>query len=128
MPKFGKKSEKVLATCDVRLKRVMREVIQHFDCSCLSGHRTLQEQRVKVSEGRSKTLNSKHLHKPSLAIDIAPYPIDWADRERFTYLAGFVMATAASLGVKLKWGGDWDKDTQVKDNSFDDLGHFEVIE
>ncbi len=128
MPKFGKKSKAVLATCDVKLQVVMNVVIQHFDCSCLSGHRTLQEQRVKVSEGRSKTLNSKHLYNPSRAIDIAPYPIDWKDRERFTYLAGFVMATAASMGIKLRWLGDADMDTQVKDNDFDDLGHFEVIE
>ena len=31
------------------------------------------------------------------------------------------------MNIKLRWGGDWDRDTQVKDNSFDDLLHFELI-
>ncbi|KKK66847.1 hypothetical protein LCGC14_2959950, partial [marine sediment metagenome] len=25
------------------------------------------------------------------------------------------------------WGGDWDLDWNVRDNVFDDLGHFELI-
>jgi hypothetical protein len=38
------------------------------------------------------------------------------------------MAIAAQMDVKLRWGGDWDQDTQVKDNNFDDLWHFELVE
>jgi hypothetical protein len=29
--------------------------------------------------------------------------------------------------LKLRWGGDWDMDTEVKDNKFDDLVHFELV-
>lgn len=32
------------------------------------------------------------------------------------------------MGVTLRWGGDWDSDTEVNDNSFDDLVHFEIKE
>ena len=32
------------------------------------------------------------------------------------------------MGLKIRWGGDWDMDTQVKDNNFDDLPHFEIKE
>jgi len=32
------------------------------------------------------------------------------------------------MGVTLRWGGDWDRDTEVQDNSFDDLVHFEIVE
>ena len=28
--------------------------------------------------------------------------------------------------LKIRWGGDWDMDTQTKDNKFDDLVHFEL--
>jgi len=28
--------------------------------------------------------------------------------------------------MKIRWGGDWDMDTQTKDNKFDDLVHFEL--
>jgi len=30
------------------------------------------------------------------------------------------------MGMKIRWGGDWDMDTQTKDNKFDDLVHFEL--
>jgi len=32
------------------------------------------------------------------------------------------------MGVDLRWGGDWDGDTEVRDNGFDDLVHFEIVE
>ena len=30
-------------------------------------------------------------------------------------------------GIPLRWGGDWDVDTELKDNDFDDLPHFELL-
>jgi peptidoglycan L-alanyl-D-glutamate endopeptidase CwlK len=71
---------------------------------------------------------------PSSAIDVAPYPIDWDDRERFVYFAGQVMGISDVLyehGVisrPLRWGGDWNRDTKVRDNNFDDLCHFELVD
>ena len=52
--------------------------------------------------------------------------IDWDDRERFTLFAGFVLGIAKSMGINLRWGGDWDQDWTVKDNKFDDFPHFEL--
>ena len=31
-----------------------------------------------------------------------------------------------SMGVNLRWGGDWDQDFEVQDNKFDDFPHFEI--
>jgi hypothetical protein len=45
-----------------------------------------------------------------------------------TLFAGFVIGTAALMGISIRWGGDWDRDTYTKDNSFDDLVHFELID
>ena len=75
-----------------------------------------------------ETLNSEGLSNanPSRAVDVAPYPIDWSDRERFTYFAGFVKGIASQMGIDIIWGGDWDNDTDLKDNGFDDLVHFEL--
>jgi hypothetical protein len=74
---------------------------------------------------------SKHNTDPSLAFDVAPYPIDFASRTkvlaRFYYLAGLIISCAASLGIKLRWGGDWDGDLDFEDQTFDDLGHFEKV-
>lgn len=74
---------------------------------------------------------------PSLAVDAAPYDtllkVDWKDINRFYYFAGHVMGIADILFAegkithKLRYGGDWNKNTQVKDENFKDLGHFEII-
>ncbi len=82
----------------------------------------------RTGKSQVKFPHGKHNTNPSLAVDAAPYPIDWQDRERFTLFAGFVLCIAASMGVTLRWGGDWDLDWQVRDNSFDDLLHFEIVE
>ena len=124
MPSFSKQSLARLNSTDERLVKVFTEVVKYFDCTILEGKRTVDRQKMLVEQGKSKTMNSKHL--TGKAVDVAPYPIDWNDRERFTYFAGHVMGIASKMGIKLRWGGDWDRDTQVKDNSFDDLPHFEI--
>ena len=128
MPKFGKRSKKYLATCDERLQKVFNEVIKHVDCSILEGHREKERQNQLYDEGKTKVLypNGRHNAYPSNAVDVVPYPVDWDDRERMTLFAGFVLGTAKQMGITLRWGGDWDRDFEVKDNRFDDFPHFEV--
>ena len=58
---------------------------------------------------------------------MAAYPIHWADRERATYFAGFVMGVASENQIRIRWGGDWKGDFNLKDNRFSDLGHFEIV-
>lgn len=134
MPTFSELSKRRLAECDPRIQSVFNEVIKHFDCTVLCGRRLKTEQDAAVASGNSKTPwpMSKHNPKPSKAVDAAPFdrpsrPVDWDDRERLTFFAGFVLAVARIQGVPLRWGGDWNKDTRLADNSFDDLVHFELI-
>ena len=128
MPSFGKKSQERLNTCDPRLVELFEIVIEDFDCSVLEGYREKEAQNRAFDEGKSKLRfpEGNHNKYPSLAVDVAPYPIDWEDRDRFHYFAGFVKGVASQLGLDIRWGGDWDSDTQTKDNNFDDLPHFEV--
>ena len=130
MPKFSKRSKAALSTCHPDLKNVFSEVIKHFDCAILEGHRTEKDQNKKYRMGLSKLKypHGKHNSVPSMAVDVAPYPIDWKDRERFHLFAGFVLGVASLMGIKLRWGGDWDRDTRVGDNTFDDLPHFELAD
>ena len=130
MPSFSQTSKDRLATCDARLQRVFNEVIKHFDCKVLQGHRGQAEQDKAFAEGASqkKWPNGNHNSMPSKAVDVAPFPVDWNDSKRFYYFAGFVMATAKAMGIKLRFGGDWDRDTQLKDNKFNDLVHWEIDE
>ena len=130
MPKFGKRSKERLATCDTRLQEVFNEVIKYVDCSILEGHRDKERQNQLYIEGKTKVKypNGRHNSSPSNSVDVTPYPVDWADRERQTLFAGFVIGIARSMGITLRWGGDWDMDFQVMDNRFDDFPHFEVKE
>tara|TARA_R110002012_G_scaffold30659_2_gene92547 strand:- start:1463 stop:1858 length:396 start_codon:yes stop_codon:yes gene_type:complete len=128
MPRFSKKSLSKLETCDKRIQDLFLRVVKKFDCTIIEGHRSKDRQNKLFNEGKSKLKYPKGKHNaiPSKAVDVAPYPIDWNDRERFTYFAGYVLGIAYEMGLKIRWGGDWDMDTQVKDNNFDDLPHFEI--
>ena len=128
MPRFGNNSKKRLASCDQQLQRVFNEVIKYIDCSVLEGQRGKERQNKLYEEGKTKVKypDGRHNASPSNAVDVTPYPVDWEDRERQTLFAGFVLGIARGLGIKLRWGGDWDMDFQVMDNRFDDFPHFEI--
>ncbi len=129
MPDFGQRSKEVLATVHPDLVKVCYAVIRHYDFSCLEGHRSNERQDELFRQGKSKLRGgqSKHNQSPSIAIDIAPYPIDWENTKRFYLLAGMMFQAADELGIKLRWGGDWDGDWEHTDQSFHDLPHFELV-
>lgn len=142
MPSFSATSLSRLSEVDPNLQVVFLEVVKYFDCSILCGRREEAEQNAAVQAGKSKKAfpNSKHNLKPGSApgakveaVDAAPYPIDWNDGPRFAYFAGYVMAVADRLLLAgkiyrpIKWGGDWDRDGRLAEETFKDLDHFEVI-
>lgn len=128
--KYSERSLQNLATCHPLLRELFLEVIKHHDCSILCGWRTKEDQDRLYHEGRSKLRfpQSKHNRNPSLAIDVAPYPIDWGDSKRWFYFAGLVKGIAAGKNIQIRWGGDWDRDNNFYDQSFNDWPHFELIE
>lgn len=131
MPSFGPASLKQLGTCHPDLQRLFMDVIQAWDCQVLEGKRSEAQQKINVAKGVSKTLASKHVYplgKPSLAVDVAPYPVKWTDTERFYAFGGFVIGTARKLGLKVRWGGDWDGDREFADSAFHDLPHYELVD
>lgn len=145
MAKFGKTSKERLSTCNSDLVKICNEVIRHIDYSIVEGARTDEAQHQYFKDGKSKldgvTQKSKHQvtkAKPlSGAVDVAPYPIDFKNeskaKARFYLLAGYffqaseTLYEAGEITHKLRWGGDWDSDKDFKDQSFDDLPHFELI-
>jgi len=110
------------------LQRLFKEVIKHYDCTVICGHRSQEEQDKAVAEGKSKVRYpySKHNSFPARAVDVVPYPIDWDDREGFYAFGGFVKGVASQKGIKIRWGGDWDSDNDLHDQNFIDLPHFEL--
>lgn len=121
MPKFSVRSQNNLSQCHPDIQKVMNEVIKFTDFSVLVGYRGKEDQDKAVADGHSNLAwpDSKHNKHPSLAVDIAPYPIDWDDINRFFYLAGVVLTIAQQNGINLKWGGYW--------TSLKDYPHFELI-
>ena len=128
MPKFGRTSRKRLDTCHKQIQKLFEEVVKGYDCSIVCGHRGEKEQNEAYQKGNSQVMVPKGRHNalPSKAVDVAPYPIDWEDREGFILFAGYVLGVASQLGMDIRWGGDWDGDFDLSDNEFDDLVHFEM--
>lgn len=129
MPSFSIKSEQQLATCDARLQKLFNEVVKHWDCTIVEGKRTEERELELFNMGATTTLNSKHVYPkdaPSLAVDVAPYPVKWNDTQRMYAFGGFVVGVATMLGIPVRWGGDWDSDRDLHDQKFNDLCHFEL--
>ena len=124
MPKFGKRSKERLRGVDTRLVNVLNELIKIMDVTIIEGLRSKQRQEILLKEGKTKTKFSKHIE--GKAVDLAPYPIDWEDRDRFHYMGGMIRGIAKELNINVRWGGDWDSDGETKDNRFDDLVHVEI--
>lgn len=147
MPAFSVESQQKRATVDKRLRLVLNLAIELIDFSIIFGRRTAEEQQKLFQEGRSKldgiTKRSMHQADPpdlAKAVDIAPYPVRWPDEQgiprgevehrvkRFHVLAGVILGVGHAEGIALRWGGDWDRDWEYNDQSFHDLGHFELVE
>jgi len=126
---YSNSSEAKLMTCRAALQDVFLAVLKEFDHTITCGYRGKIEQNKFYDAGQSevKYPHSKHNKIPSEAVDAYPYPVDFEDTERMVLFAGMVIGIAQRMGVKIRWGGDWDSDTEVQDESFRDLCHFELV-
>lgn len=137
MPKFSETSASRLSQATASLQVLFDEVVKSYDCTILEGHRGRQEQQRAYNTGKSKVdwPNSKHNLIPAKAVDAAPYPIPerWGDHPnpkvlaRFYHFAGYVLCVAQRMAISIRWGGDWDGDHDFRDQTFDDLVHFEEM-
>ena len=82
------------------------------------GLRTLARQKQMVAEGKSKTMQSKHLTGD--AVDLYPLTANKKEIDKFGYdiLAATMKKAAEIAGVKIEWGGDW--------KSFVDKPHYQL--
>tara|TARA_R100000995_G_C3472466_1_gene119045 strand:+ start:380 stop:760 length:381 start_codon:yes stop_codon:yes gene_type:complete len=126
MYKFGKRSRERLKGVDARLINVLNELIKMMDVTIIEGVRTAKRQEELLAKGATKVKYSKHME--GKAVDLAPYPIKWDDRDGFYYMGGMIRGIAQQLGYKVRFGGDWDSDGDTRDNSFDDLVHVEILD
>lgn len=117
MPSFGSVSSGRLLTVDPKLMRLFEEVVKEVDCTVLEGRRTMERQKELYAEGKTQTLNSKHLS--GTAVDVVPYPVDWEDIQRQKDFALVVLDKAMKMGIRVRWGGMF--------RGFYDSPHWELI-
>lgn len=135
--KFGNNSEEALSTVTEPLQKVVRKVLELnvMDMTVICGIRSKAEQDRLFALGKSKTPwpESKHnaLVGKSKAVDVAPYinnKISWNFND-CCFMAGMIIAVGKTLGVDIRWGGNWDGDGEIiTDQTFQDLVHFEIKE
>ncbi len=109
---FGKNSKEKLETCHPTLQQVMNEAIKTspIDFAIVCGHRGKEEQNEAFRTEKSKLQWPKGNHNamPSNAVDVVPYPKYYkSSQEEWRMMNNHIRATANRLGVKLRWGGDW---------------------
>ena len=136
MPKFSSSSIAKLAECHSDLQVLFNTVIEQIDCTVLEGHRDQAAQEAAFNAGNSKLHYpfGKHNATPSLAADVAPFPVDWKNLNRFYWFAGYVLGVADRLYIegkiihRVRWGGDWNHNYDITDEKgLIDLPHFELI-
>ena len=90
--------------------------ITGVDFTVIEGLRTVERQRTLLNDGKSTTMNSRHI--TGHAVDMVPWPVDWNDLERFEVMSEAMKTAAEELEIPIVWGGDW--------KSFYDAPHFEL--
>ena len=143
MYKYSDRSKKNLESCDKRIQLICFELIKRFDCSVIDGYRDeiKQTEYYNAIPKKSKLQypNSKHntqIFFPHLgysipqsqAFDIIPYPTGFKKLLPFYYMAGEIDAIAYSLKIKIRWGGDFNKDLNFYNDKWLDLAHFAIID
>lgn len=123
---MNKRSLEILATCHDDLQRLVTAVDKIIPIRVTEGYRNDVRQERLYLAGVTEVERGKHNLHPSEAVDICPEPVDWLDENRFYLMDGIVIATAHYLGIKVRLGADWDGDTEVLDQTFNDLGHIEL--
>ena len=127
-----------------------------MDFSVIEGHRDQHTQDKYYDMGVSKVKwpDGKHNSLPSKAFDLNPYDhrfkcgligndiqvrhfmvtykMSMSDvrsyiTTQYHRMAMLISAAAKEEKVPMRWGGDWDRDNDILDQSFNDLAHFERI-
>jgi hypothetical protein len=85
-------------------------------------HRTEEQHQWNLKAGKSKAKRS--LHQDRMAIDLNLFKDGkfLTTSEDYKLLGDYWV----SLNTDNRWGGDWDKDGDYKDETFHDGNHFEM--
>lgn len=123
---FGKRSLENLKGVNPLLVKVLNRALEitPVDFTVIEGLRTVERQKQLVNEGKSQTMNSRHITGD--AVDIIPVNTKWKIEE-FIPLLKAVKQAADELGVKLRFGINWKNDPSLPiETKFIDAPHVEI--
>ncbi|MBN9067072.1 MAG: hypothetical protein J0H60_11600 [Rhizobiales bacterium] len=138
MAKFSAVSLARLESAHPLLQKVMHAAIEKYDFTILQSQRGRADQEEAFRKGNTHAHfgQSAHNWSPAIALDVAPYPIDWKDAARFVALnkvigcfnpeTGFGYGLAKDMQIPLRWGGDWNFNGKTTDEHLVDLPHYEL--
>ena len=102
-----------------------------FGVAYMGGMRTAEEQNQLFIEGYSQCDGYEKLskHQSGEAVDIIIFVGDKVveNKEMSCVVAGVIFSCASELNIKLRWGLDWNMNGDIRDNKFNDMYHFELI-
>lgn len=148
--KFSDRGEAALATCDADLQAIARLALKwtdgYVDWDIVQGARTIEQQQAYFDTQKSKVnpkayatrealyKAAKHITGPGMPYSRAfdyvlqtKQPGGGYDKPALCLVAGYILAAAAHLGIKVRWGADWDQDGSILEaGTFQDLPHFEL--
>ena len=131
---LSKRSLASLEGVDARLVSVAKRAIQitKQDFVIIEGLRTREQMMINYGKGRTAAQLAVHgipasyakpneakvtwlndpfasNHASGKAVDVVPYPVDWNDISKFRTIYEAFQKAADELGVKIKWGGHFQK-------------------
>jgi len=99
------------------VKRAIELTTQDF--TVLEGLRSRERQQQLYNDGKSQTLNSKHLYGKAVDLGVLKDGTVTWDKDAYQKLSVCVKQAASELNVNIRWGGDF--------RSFYDGPHFELV-
>ena len=130
---LSQKSLDRLAVVDPRLVAVVKRAIQITtqDFMVLEGYRSQERQDELYAQGRTKpgpvvTWVKVGTHTSGTAVDLVPYPVDWNDLSKFDAISKAMFDAAKELGVKIRWGANWNQNGTPRERGESDSPHFEL--
>jgi len=135
MNRYSDISSNRLATCHPDIRRMCMRVLKIFDHKVMCGWRgqVLQDRCYRLGMSTLQWPDSKHNwvnmygEPESLAVDLCPHPYAPWNGDRILFFAGKVTATAEHMGIDLRWGGDWNRDNVLINQTFNDRFHYELV-
>jgi len=97
----------------------------------MGGLRTAEEQNQLFKGGYSKCDGylklSKHQSGDAIDLNVFVGSKLIENKEMLCVVAGVMFACAFSQGIEIRWGLMWNQSGDIRDNTFNDMYHFELI-